>query len=36
MCLQLFRHGDRTPIFKYKTDPHANAFAEEAGELTKV
>lgn len=34
--LQLFRHGDRTPLFKCKTDPFPNAFPEGVGELTKV
>lgn len=36
MYLQLFRHGDRTPTFMYKTDPLAHAFPEEKGDLTKV
>lgn len=36
MYFQLFRHGDRSPTFKYKTDSLANAFPEEKGDLTKV
>lgn len=34
--LQIFRHGDRAPSFKYKTDPFANDFPEGKNELTKV
>lgn len=32
----MFRHGDRAPTFQYTNDPHANAFPEGNGELTKV
>ncbi|CAH1720660.1 unnamed protein product [Aphis gossypii] len=31
----LFRHGNRAPMFTYKTDPHKNAFPEGKSELTK-
>ncbi|XP_025407954.1 lysosomal acid phosphatase-like isoform X2 [Sipha flava] len=33
--VMIFRHGDRTPVFSYKTDINANAFPEEKGDLTK-
>ncbi|XP_060879222.1 lysosomal acid phosphatase-like isoform X1 [Metopolophium dirhodum] len=31
----LFRHGNRAPMLKYKTDPHKYAFPEGKMELTK-
>ena len=33
----LFRHGDRTPVMLYKTDPYkAEQFVEGLGQLTKI
>ncbi|XP_050442372.1 lysosomal acid phosphatase-like [Adelges cooleyi] len=32
----IFRHGDRAPLYSYKTDPYTNAFPEGKSQLTKL
>jgi hypothetical protein len=32
----IYRHGDRTPIATFKTDPNRNSWSQGFGELTTV